>query len=193
MKLKVLGCCGVAVLAVLLGAVASAQTLGDVARTEEARRKTIKEPGKVYTNQDLKRDSGSAAPTPAPADQPAASAAAPPPQADAGAKDAAAQNESKGTEPVKDQAYWKGRIAQVRDQLDRSKMFLTALESRVNALNTDFVNRDDPVQRAAVEQDRQKALAEIDRVRKDIAQQTKAIADIEDEARRAGVPPSWLR
>jgi len=84
-------------------------------------------------------------------------------------------------------------MKQAQDQLDRSKMFLAALETRVNALNADFVNRDDPAQRAVVDRDRQRAMAEMDRVRKDIAQQTKAIADIEEEARRAGVPAGWLR
>jgi hypothetical protein len=30
-------------------------------------------------------------------------------------------------------------------------------------------------------------------VKNDIVQQTKAIAGIQEEARRAGVPPGWLR
>ncbi len=187
--------CGVAI-TLLAGGAVSAQMLADVARTEESRRKTVKEPAKVYTNEDLKRDvGGSEAPKPAAAAQPAATgdAASAQAAADAKAKDAAAQGDSKTGEPAKDQAYWSGRMKQAQDQLDRSKMFLAALESRVNALNTDFVNRDDPAQRAVVERDRQRALAEMERVRKDIVQQTKAIADIEDEARRASVPPGWLR
>jgi hypothetical protein len=49
-----------------------AQSLGDVARTEEARRKLVKQPAKVYTNDDLKRGGDDS--TPAPAAQPAASA-----------------------------------------------------------------------------------------------------------------------
>ena len=32
---------------------ASAQALGDIAKKEEARRKTVKTPGKVYTNESL--------------------------------------------------------------------------------------------------------------------------------------------
>ena len=35
-----------------------AQSLADVARAEEARRKTVKQPGKVFTNEDLKRNGG---------------------------------------------------------------------------------------------------------------------------------------
>jgi hypothetical protein len=72
-------------------------------------------------------------------------------------------------------------------------MFLEALQSRINALTTDFVNRDDPAQRAVIEQDRKKALTELERVRREIADRTKAIADLEEQARKAGVPAGWLR
>jgi len=49
------------------------------------------------------------------------------------------------------------------------------------------------VQRATVEKRRNEAIAEQDRVKADIVQQTKAIAAIEEEARRASVPSGWLR
>jgi hypothetical protein len=55
------------------------------------------------------------------------------------------------------------------------------------------VNRDDPAQRAVIADNRQKSLAELDRVKSEIEKNKKAIADIEEEARRAGVPPGWLR
>jgi hypothetical protein len=85
------------------------------------------------------------------------------------------------------------RSSAARAALERSKMFQDALQSRINALKTDFVNRDDPAQRAQLELERQRALAELERVKKEIADQTKAITDIEEEARKAGVPPGWLR
>jgi hypothetical protein len=44
-----------------------------------------------------------------------------------------------------------------------------------------------------VEQKRLTAITEQERVKADISKQTKAIAEIEDEARRANVPPGWLR
>jgi hypothetical protein len=80
-----------------------------------------------------------------------------------------------------------------RDALQRSQVFAEALQSRINGLTTDATSRDDPAQRAAVATDRQKALAELNRVKDDIARQTKAIADIQDEARRGGIPPGWVR
>jgi hypothetical protein len=57
----------------------------------------------------------------------------------------------------------------------------------------DFSARDDPAQRAQIGAARDKALAELDRLRIAIADGTKAIADLEEEARRANVPPGWLR
>ena len=81
----------------------------------------------------------------------------------------------------------------LRDRLDRDQIYVDALQSRVNALSTDFVNRDDPVQRAQVASDRQRALGELERLKRQIADEKQAIADLEEEARRAGVPPGWLR
>ena len=72
-------------------------------------------------------------------------------------------------------------------------LFADSLQTRINSLTTDFVNRDDPAQRAKIETDRQTALAELEKVKKEITDTTREIAAIEDEARRAGVPPGWLR
>jgi hypothetical protein len=181
-------------------AVSGAQGLADVARAEEARRKSVRAPSKTYTNDDLKGDNNgatvasptpsSAAPaspmpaaTPAQGAKPAATAAKPDP-----AKDAAAQQE-----PKKDEKYWRDRITAAQQAMARNKVLVDALQSRVNALNTDFVNTDDPAQRAVVAQNRQTALAEMDRVKKDIDTRTKEITAIQEEARKANVPAGWLR
>jgi hypothetical protein len=168
-----------AALAVALGATAAAQSLGDVAKKEEQRRKAVPKAGKVYTNDDL-----GAAPAAAPQPPPAAAAPAPGPQA---------KPEEKADDPKKDEAHWRARVAQTRLNLDRAKTFHDALQTRINSLSSDFAARDDPAQRSVVAADRQKALAELERVRKEIADLEKELRDIEDEARRAGVPPGWLR
>ena len=77
--------------------------------------------------------------------------------------------------------------------MQRSQTFAEALQSQINALYTEFVNMSDPAQRAVIEQKRLAAIAEQDRVKADVARHTKAIAAIEDEARRANVPAGWLR
>jgi hypothetical protein len=176
---------------------ASGQSLAELARQEEARRKAIKTPAKVYTNQNIRGGTpvpGGSAPassTPATASPKPASPSSTDTSATAPAAVSAAQP-APAAEP-KGEAYWKKRIDTAREALSRAQIFAEALQSRINALSADFVARDDPAQRAVIAGDRQKALAELDRVRQEIAQQTKDIAAIQDEARRAGVPPGWLR
>jgi hypothetical protein len=173
-----------------------AQSLADVARQEEERRKHIKTEAKVYTNKDL----GNAPPAPAsPRPAPAASdttgtkdGAAKTDAADSGAKTEAAASPAAET-PKRDQAYWNGRLTDLQTTLERDRTYLEALQSRINALTTDFVNRDDPAQRAVIATDRDRAIAEFERLKKQNEDHRKAIADFEEEARRAGVPPGWLR
>jgi hypothetical protein len=180
-----------AAVVVLLNVTTSAQTLGELARKEEERRKTVASSGKVYTNANVKGEPAPPATTPAvPATGSPNAAATPSTDGDAAASAVPA---AASTEPKKDEAYWRKRIDSARTSLSRAQVFAEALQSRINALSTDFVNRDDPAQRAVIGVDRDKALAELERVKGEIQQQTKAIADVQDEARRAKVPPGWLR
>ena len=172
----------VAVVALAVAVSASAQSLGDVAKKEQARRKKVSKAGKVYTNEDIGGAEAVAAPVPTPTTDAAAPAQPKPEEKPA---------EDQG--PKKDEAYWRNRIREARSGLDRAKMFQDALQSRINGLSADFAARDDPAQRATLSTDRQKAMAELERVKKEIADFDKQIRDIEDEARKAGVPPGWLR
>ena len=177
----------------------TAQNLADVARAEEARRRAVKGQVKVYTNETLRGEDGGeppAAPTPqAPATTPAPGAAAKP-TAPPATKPAASPTTKPGdpsADAAKDEKYWRDRLTVARDALRRSQTFVDAMQSQISGLYTEFVNMSDPVQRAAIEQKRLAAIAEQDRLKADIVKQTKAISDIEDEARRANVPAGWLR
>ncbi len=168
-----------------LTGVASAQSLGAVAKQEEARRKAVKSEGKVYTSDSLRPE-----PTPASLPPAANSASA---TTDKPAV-AASEPESKDSkEPKRDETYWQKRLAAERDALSRAQLFAESLQTRINALTADFTARDDPFQRDQIGLDRQKALAELDRVRKEITDHTKAISDIQEEGRKAGAPAGWLR
>src|SRR5262245_38545367 len=184
---RILRCSALGLLiSMVVAADAAAQSLGEVARREQARRKNAPA-GKVYTN-----DSLPAVPTPPAAARQAGAAA---PQADAGAAPAAdaAKDSAKPDEGTKDEKYWRDRIKTAREALSRAESFAEALQSRINALSADFVNRDDPAQRQTIAVDRDKALAELDRVRTEIKEHQKAIADTQEEARRSGVPAGWVR
>ena len=176
----------------VLEGVGGSQSLADVARKTEEQRQKSKPPSRVYTNEDLKRDPGAATSAPSPSASPATPEAKPGTSttteaAKPAAKDATPQ------EPPKDQKYWKDRMTDARNQLARSKLLLDAVQTRINSLTSDIANRADPAQRAVLERDRQDAVRELGRLKKEIQDQTKAISDIEEEARRASVPPGWLR
>lgn len=175
-------------------------SLAEVAKKEAERRAGLKGPAKVYTNDDLKKAPAlppSAAP--ATADQKTEDAKAGDKKADDKKADdtkADAKDAKEGDKPDTEQKgedYWRPRMTQAREELRRNEMFLDALQSRVNALSAEFSSRDDPYQRAQIADDRQKALAELDRVKDQIEKDKKAISDIEEEARRAGVPAGWIR
>jgi hypothetical protein len=184
----------------LLGIVADAQQtpppLAEVARKEAERRKGITESKKVITTKDLPESARK--PRTAPAAAEAGMAAANPAQAQSGASAAEGQKPADAQRPAgdssqKDENYWRNRITAARELLRRNEAFAEALQSRINALTTDFVNRDNPIQRQQIGEDRQKALDELARVKAEIEAARRNIGDVEEEARKAGVPPGWLR
>jgi cell division septation protein DedD len=174
------------IVAILLGAssvAAQTPTLAEVAKQEQDRRKVTPPPTKVLTNKDLPK---------------VVSPGTPAVPADAAKTDAASEPEATKTaqeprEPVKDEVWWRARISDPRERMHRDEVLLDALQARVNGLTSDFTGRDDPYQRARIGEDRQKAIVEMERVRIEIGELKKKIDDIEEEARRASVPPGWLR
>ena len=179
---------------------ARAQSLGDIARKEAERRKAAPAATKTYTNDDLKK---------LPPNSDDARAVDAVKAGDAKAADALKAGEvgkpadGKATdvkpdavlpgEPAKDEKFWRDRIQAVREDIRRNEMFKEALQTRINSLTNDFAARDDPYQRAQIADDRQKALAEMNRIGEDIEKAKKSITEIEEEARKAGVPPGWIR
>lgn len=160
--------------------------LAEAARREAERRKAVKAAPATYTAEDLAKLPPRLAPPvpPKPATEVTTIGTVPaPPAAPAAA----------AADAPKDEKYWKQRIGSVRTNLSRAEMFAEALQTRINSLSQDFVNRDDPAQRQQIAEQRQKALDELARVQEEIASFKKEIAAIEDEARRLGVPPGWLR
>lgn len=167
----------------LQAGVALAQTppsLAEMAQKEQERRKALKGAvGRVYSDKDLPK------------------AATPPIASTVPATPTVVQGENKPAESKaddqKDETWWRNRMLQAREAQRRAESFAAALQSQINGLTTDVVNRDDPYQRAKLADSRLKALSELQRVTGEIEQAKKDIVDIEEEARRANVPPGWLR
>ena len=157
-------------------------TLGEAARREALRRQILPASTHVLTTDNL--------PPPRPGDF----EAPPAPPAGAAAPDASAKPaESAKPADTHDEKWWHDRMTSARDTVTHDQMAVEALQSEVSALTRDFVNRDDPAQKAQLEQQRIRTLNELDRMKKQLADDQKAVDDIATEARIAGVPPGWIR
>ena len=162
--------------------------LADVARREEERRKTTKKATRVITNATL--GAVEAPPTAATAAVPKTTPAT---SGNTSAPIPLGKEPAPSPADKKDQAYWQGRIATARVELSRTQMFADSLQTKINSLRTDFTNRDNRVEREKIQVELNTALAELERLKKELEKQMKNITAIEDEARRAGVPAGWLR
>ena len=172
-------------------AVASAQSqpsLAELARQEAERRKTVKDSKKVITitAKDLPESARKPASTPETTEPGAA------PQAGAAQQPAPAGNAAPGGQS--DEGAWRARMTQAREALQRNEVFLQALQTRANSLYNDYRNGAGTfTQQAQVNADREKNAQELERVKADVETSRKQVADIEEAARKAGVPPGWLR
>jgi len=96
-------------------------------------------------------------------------------------------------EPAHDEAWWRARITAAKQKLSKDQFMAEAIQSRINGLQRDVVNIDDPLQQNKARQDLGKALLELERTQQQIEADQKTIATIHDEARRLNVPPGWIR
>jgi hypothetical protein len=182
---------------------APASSLGEAAQREALRRLLMRPAAASLTN--LGQPAGAMEPIPEASAAPAQEAAPPAqPGAAAGTGDqpdkaaatgaAGAKTDDKTDEkPKNDEKAWRERMTNARNALDRNQFMAEAMQSRINALQTDAVNRDDPAQQAQVRQQLGKAMSELDRLKKQVEADRKTIADIQTDARKQGVPPGWIR
>lgn len=154
------------------------KSLGELARREAVRRQAVASAVRAVTDADL-------GPAPERVPRPAPTTIPLPPDP--------AKPEEKPAEPPKDEKWWRARMAAARAALERDRLLFSALENRITTLTRDVVNRDDPAQRAVLINERLRALEELELMRKQLAADTEAIAAVEEDARRAGVPPGWIR
>ena len=174
---------------------AQAQSLVEIARLEQARRAAIalEDRSRVYTNDDL-RDSGGLTIGALPA--------ADLQEADTGSGHAGhgiggQESETRpgaaeaGEVPGEDE--WRARVAAAQQARERTELMASALQNRADGLWAQFTGMDDPARRRVVERRRAEALAELERTQAEAVRLEQEVRDIQEEARRAGVPPGWLR
>ena len=167
----------------------SSPSLAAVADREKQRRAGLDQESKVYTNDDLRGGlrltTGRATAVPEPDSSPPSvgvTSESSDPQA---APDPDAED--------RDEDYWRDRIASARDDMRRAELMAAALQNRADGLWAEFTARDDPVQRSEIGQNRNDALQELQRTEAEADRLRQEILDIQEEARRSGIPPGWLR
>jgi hypothetical protein len=157
---------------------AGAQSLADVARAEETRRQKMAAPKKVYTDADVAKYA------PVPGAQAAATTVT---ALDANGKPFGEEAAAQGL-PA-DEAGWRARLQNARDGMDRSKLLLSALEqqARSAARKAGTPEGDEPAD------DGSSRAAEIKRLKAEMDTFRATLANAEEDARKAGVPPGWVR
>lgn len=164
-----------------------AQSLADVARKTEQERAAAKTPTKLYTNKDLTEARSST--TPGGADASAQQTFAQTVSADTSA---AVEVKSSLRDATRDETYWKDRMRKLQAQLSDDQTFGKAAAGRIDAL-TASLDRVGGARRSAIESERLRATTELSQLTAAVKNDLRAIADLEEEGRRAGIPPSWLR
>ncbi len=192
MKREIIRTAAAALVLTLAPGGAAAQALVEIARREKARRATIaaEDRSKVYTNDDL-RDSGGLTIGALPA------TAAPEAEVGAGragdrtdGREAAAGPDAGET---LDENGWRTRMTTAQEARTRAELTTAALQNRADGLWAQFAAMDDPARRRVVERQRTEALEELERSQAEAQRLEQQIGNIREEARRAGVPPGWLR
>jgi len=191
---------GIGVLAMTVAA--SAQTLADLAKKDTDRRKTVKHPAKVYTNDDvqdvkpilpmMENDGTGTRPVdPAAggnADSEGGSNRGGGPVATPAKPDAA----KPGAAKAGDEAAWRARLSSAKEAISRTQLQLESMRSRAGQLTAASAAANDQ-NRATFQKQQQDALQEYDKLRGDLERNQKALADLQSEATKANVPPGWLR
>jgi len=173
----------VLMLAVLVVAIpSSAQSLAEIAAKEAARRAAIKEPAKVTTEADL------------PADK---TAAGKPARVEAdGAKPSATSAQTstttKSDDNGHDERWWSVRVRPLVEKLNRATRNLEIARAQAAAVSAEMDRSGTPA-RTAMTRRLQSAAAQVDRRAAEVVNARRALDDLEEEARKAGALPGWLR
>lgn len=192
----------VAVLTLAAGSL-PAQSLGELAAKEKRRReeeqKKNKGPARVVTTEDLARVQGATATEPAkPVSAQELGGTRRRSDADEPDQDRPREKPAnpEGEAPERggqDEKTWRAQAAELRQEIQAAEQKLKALEEQVNKLFGDIQRSTDTYEilRLRGEQDKlgeqiKMAKRELDGVRQELVQ-------LEESARRAGVPPGWIR
>ncbi len=165
-----------------------AQSLADVARRERERHREVAD-GRVFTNENVATGGSVSTPeAPTETDSEASPTAASPPEDDEGVEESV-EGTGERTEEI-----WREMFAEARDELTRSQERLQLNQQEIDDLNRRLLTESSLYDREnqlgpEIQAKQDEIAAGVARV--EAANQ--AIADLQQELRRAGAPPGWGR
>ena len=176
-----------AVLVFLASWLASPPTgLADVAQREAFRRLATQKSQATLTNLGLVEESVPPAAVSVPS--PPAPAAA-----DSTAKPADPAAPGGKTEPPRDESWWRGKMSELRAAEEKDRLAADTLQTRINRLQADSVNIDDPIKQTKARMDLVATMELLDKTKAQLEADRRAISDLQEEARRRSIPAGWIR
>jgi hypothetical protein len=159
--------------------------LADIAQREAFRRSVTQKSTATLSNLGLP---GEVVP-PSAVSMPPAETVPPPDDPEVKAAEAAPPK----AEAPRDEKWWRDKMNELRSALDKDQFAAEALQTRINVLQADAVNLDDPIKQTKARMDLVRSLDELEKLKKQIASDNGAIAALQDEARRQNIPAGWIR
>jgi hypothetical protein len=180
--LLLFGCAGLSRAQDSSGTSSGSQSLGDAARKARAQKKDSAKPAKVFTNDDVGGLKGTISVV----------GNGSGPQSGAATDNAAGKTEDKKSSDAADEASWRAKFAGARKTLAADEKELDILQRELNLKQEQYSQ--DP-NWAMHEQnsrgDINKTRDEIDAKKHAVEKDKEALANMEDELRKAGGKPSW--
>lgn len=202
MKTKTFILVAVGLLILLASSVASAQSLGDLARQERAKRsKETKKAVKVVTDEDLpprpveepKATTSPSESAEQPGEQPAEQAAKPPatPSEEASAPPPA--EEAKPEDKQKTRDYWQGRFKAAKQRIADAEELQRLAEDELSLLQIQQARELSPDAKSDLDAQVKAKSAEVDDKRAQTAKAQKALEDLEKDFKESGAPEDWSK
>lgn len=202
MKTKTLILAVVGLLILLASSVVIAQSLGDLARQERAKRaKETKKAVKVVTDEDLpprpveepKATTSPSESAEQPGEQPAEQAAEPPatPPEEASAPPPA--EEPKPEDKQKTRDYWQGRFKAAKQGIADAEELQRLAEDELSLLQIQQARELSPDAKSDLDAQVKAKSAEVDDKRAQTAKAQKALEDLEKDFKESGAPEDWSK
>jgi hypothetical protein len=109
-------------------------------------------------------------------------------------KETETSKDKKEVDPTQTEEYWRSRKEETDQRVDEAQSKVQQLQNEINNLTTAFYAESDGVaQRPLIESERIERIKELEQAKQDLENAREEAANLEDEARKAGALPGWVR